>query len=393
MNSIGQRVVVVGGGILGTSVALGLKRRGADVTLLEAATLGSGTTSTSYAWLNANGKEPHSYYAINRAGIEAHQALAAEAGSAADWYAGTGHLEVTADAAHETDLRRRAEVLSARGYQVQELTVAEARRLEPALNLPQKPRAILHFPEEGYIHPLLYLAETLTQLRAAGARVVEDASVVGFDSAANGVVVRTRDGVSYPADQVVVAAGRWSGELAQLAGGQVPLATYTEPGDVTVGYLARTNSLPVKLSRVVTTPWLNARPEGGGRLVIQALDLDAAAEPGHVPATDSELAGEFLSRLRDVLYGSSGARLEELLVGQRVMPADGKTIASRVPGVDWMYAVATHSGVTLAPYLGKAVASEVLGEMDPLLDDFRLARFADGVPSERPRGPRKPGEQ
>lgn len=77
MNNNDQRVIVVGGGILGTAIALGLSRRGAEVTVLEAASLGSGTTSTSYAWLNANGKEPHSYYAINRAGIEAHQALAA----------------------------------------------------------------------------------------------------------------------------------------------------------------------------------------------------------------------------------------------------------------------------------------------------------------------------
>lgn len=393
MNAMGQRVVVIGGGILGTAIALSLRRRGAEVTVLEAASLGSGTTSTSYAWLNANGKEPHSYYAINRAGVEAHQALAEEAGVAANWYGGTGHLEVATDPAHETDLRRRAEALAARGYQVEELSAVEAQGLEPALSLPHNPRAILHFPEEGYIHPLLYLAETLTQLRASGAQIIEGSSVIGFDSAPSGVVVRTEDGGSHAADQVVVAAGRWSSEVAQMAGGQVPLATYSEPGDVTVGYLARTNSLPVKLSRVVTTPWLNARPEGGGRLVIQALDLDATAEPGNVPAKDSELAGEFLSRLRDVLYGSSGARLEELVVGQRVMPADGRTIASPVPGVDWMYAVATHSGVTLAPFLGRAVASEVLGEIEPLLEDFRLSRFARGLPPERPRGPRKPGEQ
>ena len=288
MSTTGQ-YVVVGGGIIGTSIALGLARRGAEVTVLEANSLGSGATSTSYAWLNANGKEPHSYYAINRAGIEAHHALAAEAGSAATWYGGVGHMEIAADAAHEADLRRRAEALVARGYQVQELSASEARRLEPALTLPEGPRAIFHFPEEGYIHPLLYVAETLTQLRAAGVKLVEQAPVVGFDSSAQGVRVRTGDGASYPADRVVVAAGRFSSQVAQLAGGQVPLAAYTERGDVTVGYLARTTSVPVKLTRVVTTPWLNARPEGGGRLVIQALDLDATAEPGNVPAADSEL--------------------------------------------------------------------------------------------------------
>ena len=100
-------------------------------------------------------------------------------------------MEVAADAAHEADLRRRAEALVARGYQVQELSASEARRLEPALTLPEGPRAIFHFPEEGYIHPLLYVAETLTQLRAAGVKLVEQAPVVGFDSSAQGVRVRT----------------------------------------------------------------------------------------------------------------------------------------------------------------------------------------------------------
>lgn len=393
MNTTGQRIVVIGGGILGTSIALGLSQRGAQVAILEAETLGSGTTSTSYGWVNANGKEPDSYYAINRAGIQAHQVFSAEATQGTGWYYGTGHVEMAADESHEADLRRRAETLSARGYQVEELTAEGARQLEPALRVPHRCRLALHFPQEGHVYPLLYMAETVTRLRAAGVQIIEGARVAGFDSAATGTVVRTESGSSYPADQVVVAAGRWTQQVAQRAGGHVPLAGYTGPGDVTVGYLARTNVLPVKLARLLTTPWLNARPEGGGRLVIQALDLDASAEPGNVPAVDSEVAGEFLTRLDNILYGSSGARIDELLVGQRVMPADGKTIASPVPGVNWMYAVATHSGVTLAPYLGQAVAGELFGDTDPLLQDFRLSRFAEGAPVKPPRGPRKPGEQ
>lgn len=393
MNTAGQRVVVVGGGIVGLSIALGLAQRGAAVTVLEAKTLGSGTTSTSYAWVNANGKEPDSYYAINQAGIQAHRAFAAEAKPAGQWFFGTGHVEIAADKSHEHDVRRRAAVLLRRGYPAEEITAEQALQLEPGLSLPPDPRAIFYFPEEGHVYPTLYAAEVALRLQATGVQIIENAPVSGFDPAGEGVTVRTEDGGTYPADRVVVAAGRWTHQVAQLAGGKVPLASYTEPGDVTVGYLARTNARPVKLSRLLTTPWLNARPEGGGRLVIQALDLDATAEPGNVPATDSPLAREFLSRLRAILPASSGARIDELLVGQRVMPADGKTIASEVPGAQWMYAVATHSGVTLAPFLGRAVAGEVLGEPEPLLQDFRLTRFAGGAPEALPRGPRKPGEQ
>lgn len=393
MNTANTRVVVIGGGIVGASIALGLAKRGAQVRLLEAKTLGSGTTSTSLGWTNANGKEPDSYYAINKAGMEAHRKFAEGAPGAANWYGNTGHLEIATEPSHERHLRRRANALVSRDYRVEELTVEEARGLEPALYVPNDARALLYFPDEGHIYPLLYLAEVVSQLRAAGGEVTEHAQVCGFDSTPTGPVVCTDDGERYYTDQVVVAAGRWTDHITELTGGDVPLVDFTHAGDITVGYLARTNALPVKLSRLVTTPSVNTRPDGGGRLLLQALDLDESAEPTHVPEVDSTLASEFLTRLQAVLYGSTGAQIEEILVGRRAMPADGKTIASPVPGVEWMYAVATHSGVTLAPYLGSAVADEVLGETAPLLEDFRLSRFTKKVTPDLPGKLREPGQQ
>lgn len=405
-----QRIVVVGAGILGASIGLNLAEQGVEVTVLEAETPGAGTTSTSYAWVNSNGKEPESYYAINRAGLLAHREFAAapagrRSEGAETWFLPTGHLEIAADAAHEEDVRRRAEALKARGHQVEELSAEQLRELEPGLILPERPRAMILFPEEAYLYPLRYLAEALHRLRQAGGMLRTGARVTGFaasdaggspssdSSAAAPVMVQLQDGRSLEADQVVLAAGRWTGELAAAAGAEVPLAEFQAPGDVTVGYLARTTAVPHPLQRLLTSAWLNARPDGGGRLLLQALDLDVTADPGDVPGPDSELAAEFLRRLRAVLPDAAGAQIEEIVVGQRVMPADGKTIASPVPGVPWMYAVATHSGVTLAPFLGRAVAAEVLGHAEPLLEDFRLERFREGVPAEPPRGPRKPGGQ
>lgn len=391
MNTTGvQRVVVIGGGIVGVSIAAELASDDVDVTVLEKRHLGSGTTSTSYAWVNANGKEPESYYRINAAGIEAHRRLCAEAGT---WFVQNGHLEIAADAAHEADLRRRAERLASRGYRVDEVSATQVRDLEPGLLLPDSLRTAVHFPEEGYIHPMLYVADAAAKLRARGATIRESADVVAIDETTAGARVQISSGETVEADRVIIAAGRWGSEVAALAGAEIPLASFSAPGDVTVGHLVRTNALPVQLSRLVTTPWLNARPDGGGRLLIQALDLDATADPQTVPGPDSALAQQYLERLQNVLIGAAGARADEVVVGQRAMPADGKTIAGPVPQRPWLYAVATHSGVTLAPFLGRAVADEVLGKQEPLLDDFRLDRFAQGVPSAPPAGPRTPGEQ
>jgi glycine/D-amino acid oxidase-like deaminating enzyme len=391
MNNTGvQRVVIIGGGIVGVSIAAELASDHVEVTIVEKKQLGSGTTSTSYAWVNANGKEPESYYQINAAGIEGHRKLSADSGT---WFAQSGHLEIAADASHEADLRRRAERLASHGYRVDEVSATQARELEPGLILPDSLRAAVHFPDEGFVYPTLYMADVAAKLRARGVTIRESAEVVAIDETTAGARVQISSGETFEADRVIIAAGRWGNEVAGLAGAEIPLASFSAPGDVTVGHLVRTSAVPVQLSGLVTTPWLNARPDGGGRLLVQALDLDVTADPQTVPGPDSALAQQYIERLRNVLVGAEGARVDEVLVGQRAMPADGKTIAGPVPQIPWLYAVATHSGVTLAPFLGRAVADEVLGVQEPLLEDFRLERFAQGVPSAPPAGPRKPGEQ
>ncbi|MFC7403677.1 NAD(P)/FAD-dependent oxidoreductase [Georgenia alba] len=385
-----MHVVVIGAGVVGTSVAAELAERGTRVTVLERDLPGGGTSATSYAWVNANGKEPEPYFRLNHAGVRAHHELG---GSGTEWFAPRGHLEVAADEAHEHHLARRVASLRERGYPTEEVPLRRVQELVPDLVLPDDARLAVLFPEEAHVFPLPYLGMMLGRARRAGAEIRTGAEVTALEPAGTGGRVRTADGSTIAADAVVLATGRWTGEVAQSAGTTVPLIDYGAPGDITVGFLAVTNPLPTSVDRLLTTPWLNVRPAGGGRLLLQALDLDKEAAPDSVPAPTSPLAQEFLRRLRTALLGTEGARIEQLVVGRRVMPADGLTIAGTTPEQPWLYAVATHSGVTLAPFLGKAVAGEVLGEEEPRLAPFRPGRFAAGMTGPGPRSPRRPGEQ
>jgi glycine/D-amino acid oxidase-like deaminating enzyme len=64
-------------------------------------------------------------------------------------------------------------------------------------------------------------------------------------------------------------------------------------------------------------------------------------------------------------------------VGVRSIPADGLPVVGRVPGTGGLYAVATHSGFTLAILLGRLVADEIVtGRIAPELAPFRPERFA-----------------
>ncbi|WP_256840524.1 NAD(P)/FAD-dependent oxidoreductase [Ornithinimicrobium faecis] len=384
-----MQIVVLGAGVVGTSIATRLAQRGAAVTLIDQGIPGTGTSSTSFAWINANGKEPESYYDLNLAGLTAHHELE----SNEEWLRPGGHVEIAVDEAHVRHLRGRMERLTARGYAVEEVSTDRAQELLPDVIVPERVDTIAHFPQEAYCFPLLYLARMLAEGRAAGVSVRENTRVTALDPAGAGAIVTLEDGSVLRADAVVSAVGRRTSELVELAGTTLPMASFTEPGDVTVGHLLRTIPLPVRLSRVLTTPWLNVRPDGGGRLLLQALDLDATADPSAVPAPDSALARDYLERLRAVVRNTDAAAIAEVVVGQRVMPADGFTVAGRLPEAPWLYAVATHSGVTLAPFLGTAVTNELFGEDEPLLADFRPSRFTDGHQIAAPRTPRKPGEQ
>ena len=49
-------------------------------------------------------------------------------------------------------------------------------------------------------------------------------------------------------------------------------------------------------------------------------------------------------------------------VGTRAIPADGLSVVGAMPGLDGYYVVVTHSGVTLSPFLARAVATEIVHE-------------------------------
>jgi glycine/D-amino acid oxidase-like deaminating enzyme len=210
-------------------------------------------------------------------------------------------------------------------------------------------------------------------------------------SEVDGGTVGTAAGSRYDADVVVSCAGRWTTGVAALAGANVPMLDPDLADPVTAGFLFTTSPVSVRLSRKLTTSELNVRPDGGGRMLLHALDLDGAADPAAPPMPDDDLVGSVVDRLGDVLDGVDGVAVERVQIGQRAIPADGRTVAGFTS--DQHYVVATHSGVTLAPLLADLVAGEIFGAESPMLASFRPDRFATGSPYATPLPARRPGEQ
>jgi glycine/D-amino acid oxidase-like deaminating enzyme len=379
------RVVVIGAGVVGASVAAGLTRRGAQVTVLEARTPGAGTSSTSVAWINANNKTPQAYFDLNHAAVWAHHQLPG------DHFFPTGNLECAVTDEHQELLEARVTRLLGMGYPVERVTARRALALEPDLVPPPPGTAYVFFPGEAYVQPLRLLGRLLGEARDGGATLECGAEVTAIEASASGAKVTVADGRTFAGDAVVTCTGRWTQHVAAMAGLTVPMLDPAVSGTVTNGFLVTTSPVPARLSRVLTTAALNLRPDGGGRLLLQSLPLDGPADPA-APVPEPVLA-EIMALLPGVLRATEGAVVERAVVGQRAMPGDGLTVAGFADEERRVYTVATHSGVTLAPLLMAEVAAEVFGEESALLAPFRPGRFTDGTAGPAPAAARRPGQQ
>src|SRR5262249_11902456 len=131
------------------------------------------------------------------------------------------------------------------------------------------------------------------------------------------------------------------------------------------------------LGRVVHAPGIHLRPDASGGLLLGAGDVDDLIGESTSRETALAVAGQLLERAARVLPSVKDARLVAARIGGRPMPGDGVTIAGRVPGLDNAWMLATHSGVTLGPLLGRLIAGEIVGGApSSMLAPFRPARFA-----------------
>jgi glycine/D-amino acid oxidase-like deaminating enzyme len=342
-----MNVTVIGAGVYGAAVAAALARRGVRVTVVDAGSPAGGTSGVTFSWTNSCGKQPRFYHDLNVAGMEAHRRLAAP------WYHETGNLEWAADDASRAELRAKVDGVLAYGYEARWVSREEALRLEPDLDPATLPAdEIAYFPHEGWVDPPALVDHLLS---ASGAEVVTDDAVTALD-----LGVRLASGRRIVADAVVNCAGPRAGEVASLAGLNLPMANLPCT-------LARTAPTAVSVGRVVHAPTVHLRPIGDGRVLLHSPELN-----GVVDAADELLAAG------SALYpGLRGTIVAEFLVGERPIPADGLPVLGRSTEAPGFYFAVSHSGVTLCLHVGDLVAAEVTGEdRDDVLAPYRLERFS-----------------
>ncbi len=353
-----KSVIVVGGGIVGASIAYHLTRRGAGVTLIEAGAIGGEATARSWAWTNASFGNAKPYFDLRTHSMGLWDDLARALPDLP--YRRTGTLYADND---RFSVEAFVENHSRWGYDCRLITRDQARQYEPAVKLPDGPLALAE--GEGQVEATAAAQLLATEARKAGAMVFTGLGIdaVSVDGAGRVDGVQL-DSAPIKADEVIVAAGIQTPRIVEPLGVKLPMR---QPS----GLLATTKPLPPLFDRLILLPDLHVRQLPDGALLAGTSFTGEATDD-----TPEAQANALVARVREMIAGAEAAELSHWTIGYRPVPEDGLPVIGRPSHIGGLYVATMHSGVTLAPAVGAMVAREILdGDRDPLLAPFGLDRF------------------
>jgi len=375
-NGEGRRIGVIGGGIVGASIAMHLARAGASVTLLERTSPAAGATAKSFAWINPWTLDRH-YQQLRLQSVAAYRRLDAELGLGMVW---GGYIDWAADAAEAKDVDALAATMASGPGAARVIDAAELKRISPCIE-PGQVAAAFYSGVDGHLDPVYATRRFLADAETHGARILYPCEVSAMAAAGDRVqrLVTTRGAVEV--DHVVVAAGVDTPRLLAMLGYDLHLRHAP-------GILAHSKPVPVVTKMVYDGPrGLEFKQMADGRLVGTDAELPPDI-PAHAQilrqATDFPSAAlrdmhgtRILGKISKYMPTAAQARLDYLTLGFRPMPMDGFPIVGALPALANVHVAVTHSGVTLAPILGQLVRDEILqGPASDMLAPYRPGRIA-----------------
>lgn len=367
-------VVVVGGGVMGTSIAFHLAEAGASVCLLERAELASGSTRCAAGGVRAQFSDPLNI-ALGLRSLEAYERFGDRPGAEIDLVQ-VGYLFLL-DRPEDVELFERSVVLqNALGLDSRIVSVREAQELCPLAGL-ECVLAATYCPREGHASP-----EAVVQGYAAGARA-HGAAVV-TRCAAREVVVRDGRVCRVETDLgpvetsvVVCTAGVWSSELVRPLGLDLPVWPVLRE----IAFTGPVAGLPPRIPLTIdfSTGFYFHR-EGPGVLF-------GMADPDQPPGLDIPTDPAWLERVLAVAERRLPALADMPIAGgwkgaYEVTPDANALVGEAERPSRLLYATGfSGHGFLQGPAIGEIVRDLVL-EREPFVDIAPLSveRFAHGTP-------------
>lgn len=348
-------VIVVGGGIIGASIAWHLGKAGADVTVIDGGL--PAASQTSFGWVNGSFYADEAHHRLRVASMEAYSDMCSQLDLSINH---CGALCWEVQGARLQDMKLDLQHL---GYKVEYLDSYSCAQTEPGIAI--LPQEALYFPMESAVEPV---DVALQLLSASGAKIVRGSVVQSIDFGINVSGVQTDMGHIF-GDKVVIAAGTGTQKIMKTAGITIPMLRRP-------GVLVTTQPVNVKIPHILVTPQGEVRQLPDGRLLASAVANHQGDDASEVVETPAEIADRVLGWLSPLI--GIPLRCTSINLAYRPMPSDGLPVIGPI-GPTGLHVAVMHSGVTLAAITGAATAAEVLGQgqgaFADLVTPYRPQRF------------------
>ena len=367
----GKRVAVIGGGVIGCLTALYLHRLGASPIILEkgqtgreSSWAGAGILCPIHPWLY-----PDSFTHLVDTSLamypEMNRMLLDTTGISMQWHKSGLMIPLFED----DRIHHREDALAWSrkfGWNVEELDADQTREHESTMS--EHVTGSLLWPEVGQVRNPRLLAAVKKALLLCNVPIREHAEVVGLSENAQGEInaVRIASGETIETDAVLLAAGSWSGELAQQIGLELPV----EP---VKGQIVLLKDKPGVVNHIIKHDDVYMVPRSDGHILVGA----SMERVGFQRGTTDNVIDNLLEATYRITPGLKQSKIVEQWMGFRPGSPDGMPYLGPVEGRSGLWVASGHyrNGVALAPGTADIMSRWIMGE-EPQMDlsDFRVDR-------------------
>lgn len=368
-----EKIIVVGAGIIGTTIAYELSKAGAKVTLIDKKFPGAQASGNSFSWINATyPKLPYNYNLLSQLGIEAYKSLSKEVNLKIKW---SGSLEWFENDNNESDaFKKLNKLLSFEKYTpVEIIKDNEARTLESNIVF-SKGKKIIYSKSDGAIDTDAAISELINEIKKMGGNILFPCEYKSSNVSMGRLLsVNTSIG-EIQATKIIFAGGIDSNSL-------IKKKVLKEP---TPGIIMKSKPFRNTINRMIVGPGIHLHQQNDGVIYFGEQDGAPASHynrlvnrPNSFPDTyKKQHIQNMLNKTMNFVNDISDLEIEKISVGWRPLPLDGLPVIGWLSGQKDSYIATMHSGISLGAIVGKLVTQEVLyGSDSRLLKDFRPARF------------------
>ncbi|SOY67026.1 NAD(P)/FAD-dependent oxidoreductase [Cupriavidus taiwanensis] len=367
-------VLILGGGLMGTTTALFLRQHGLSAVLLERELIGRQASGTNFGNVRRQGRALHQMPLANRA--RAVWGRVKELLGEDLEFVPYGHLRVCYTEQQAAVLEQHAHDVKPLGLDLQ-LYTAEQLRQRWGIFAPGIV-AGSYSPQDGHANPRLAGPAFARAARRAGAQIVEHAEVMQVEHDGGGFLAHTADGRRFRAPQMLVACGAWSNRMASQFGEAVPMDArgpqmgVTEPLPYAIGPSIGISS-PIELEGLYFRQIARGNIVFGGGLKGPALidRIRAYVRPDNVLRQ--------LRELRRFVPAFEHVQLIRVWSGIEGYTADLQPVigpSTRVPGLHYAFGF-NGEGFAISPGVGETMAELIAtGRTSIPLEPYAIGRFA-----------------